>query len=52
LLKNITELKQANELLSNTFERITDAFVALDNWCYSYMNKKKAGKYLVLSQKK
>lgn len=40
-VKDITELKQANELLSNTFERITDAFVALDNnWCYSYMNKK------------
>lgn len=27
--------------LTDVFERITDAFVALDkNWCYTYMNKK------------
>ncbi|CAM3065943.1 PAS domain S-box protein [Flavobacterium frigoris] len=40
-VKDITEIKRANELLTNTFERITDAFVALDNnWCYTYMNKK------------
>jgi len=40
-IKDITEIKRANELLVNTFERITDAFVALDNnWCYTYMNKK------------
>jgi PAS domain S-box-containing protein len=40
-VKDITEIKRANELLTNTFERITDAFIALDNdWCYTYMNKK------------
>ncbi|MBF2709055.1 PAS domain S-box protein [Flavobacterium soyangense] len=40
-IKDITEIKSANELLTNTFDRITDAFVALDNnWCYTYMNKK------------
>jgi PAS domain S-box-containing protein len=45
-IKDITEIKRANELLSNTFEHITDAFAALDNnWCYSYMNKK-AGQIL------
>lgn len=44
--KDITESKVANELLINTFERITDAFVAIDNnWCYTYMNKK-AGEIL------
>jgi PAS domain-containing protein len=33
-------------LLINTFDRISDAFVALDtNWCYTYMNKK-AGEIL------
>jgi len=27
--------------LPGAFERITDAFVALDtNWCYTFMNKK------------
>ncbi|HLF47362.1 MAG TPA: PAS domain S-box protein [Chitinophagaceae bacterium] len=32
--------KKATEL-TDVFERITDAFVALDkNWCYTYMNKK------------
>lgn len=40
------EEKKASELLVNTFERITDAFVAFDTqWCYTYMNKK-AGEYL------
>ena len=33
-------LLQKDEL-TDVFERITDAFVALDkNWCYTYMNKK------------
>jgi hypothetical protein len=32
-------------LLINTFDRISDAFVALDtNWCYTYI--KKAGEIL------
>jgi PAS domain S-box-containing protein len=45
-VKDITESKKAKVLLTNTFERITDAFVALDtNWCYTYMNKK-AGEVL------
>ena len=40
-LKDITDRKEVQELLSKTFERITDAFVALDNkWCYTYMNQK------------
>ncbi|RDI57457.1 PAS domain S-box protein [Flavobacterium glaciei] len=44
--KDVTESKAAKELLINTFERITDAFVAIDNnWCYTYMNKK-AGEIL------
>ena len=35
------ELAKSKNILSETFERITDAFVALDkNWCYTYMNKK------------
>jgi PAS domain S-box-containing protein len=39
-IKDITDIKRSNELLVNTFERITDAFIALDNnWCYTYMNK-------------
>ncbi|WP_165930053.1 PAS domain S-box protein [Flavobacterium caseinilyticum] len=39
--KDITESKRAQDLLTNTFERISDAFVALDkNWCYTYMNTK------------
>jgi PAS domain S-box-containing protein len=45
-VKDITEIKRANELLTNTFARITDAFIALDsNWCYTYMNIK-AGEFL------
>ena len=40
-VKDITDIKRSNELLNTTFDRITDAFVALDsNWCYNYMNKK------------
>lgn len=40
-VKDITESKKSKELLTKTFERITDAFVALDNnWCYTYMNKR------------
>jgi PAS domain S-box-containing protein len=39
--KDITESKKAKDLLITTFERISDAFIALDNnWCYTYMNKK------------
>ena len=35
------ELAKSKNILAETFERITDAFVALDkNWCYTYMNKK------------
>ena len=34
-------MNQSSEILTDVFERITDAFVALDaNWCYTYMNKK------------
>ena len=34
-------MKQSFGILTDVFERITDAFVALDtNWCYTYMNKK------------
>ncbi|TDE02114.1 PAS domain S-box protein [Flavobacterium hiemivividum] len=45
-VKDITQSKAAAELLNNTFERISDAFVALDNnWCYTYMNKKAAEIY-------
>jgi PAS domain S-box-containing protein len=45
-VKDITDLKLANELLTNTFDRISDAFIALDNnWCYTYMNHK-AGEIL------
>ncbi len=36
-------MKQTPGILTDVFERITDAFVALDsNWCYTYMNKKAA----------
>lgn len=46
-VKDITNIKRANELLTNTFESITDAFIALDtNWCYTYMNTK-AGEFLI-----
>lgn len=34
-------VKKKTRELTDVFERITDAFVALDkNWCYTYMNKK------------
>ena len=34
-------MNQSPGILTDIFERITDAFVALDtNWCYTYMNKK------------
>jgi hypothetical protein len=36
-----TDLENSKDLLNKTFDRITDAFVALDtNLCYTYMNKK------------
>jgi PAS domain S-box-containing protein len=35
------ELKKSNTLLFETFERISDSFIALDkNWCLTYMNAK------------
>ena len=35
------QVKKKTAQLTNIFERITDAFVALDNnWCFTYMNKK------------
>jgi PAS domain S-box-containing protein len=38
-LKRLLQIKTGE--LNSVFERITDAFVALDsNWCYIYMNKK------------
>ncbi|HLP21994.1 MAG TPA: PAS domain S-box protein, partial [Chitinophagales bacterium] len=34
------QLQNANDLLSNILNRISDGFVALDNnWCYTYVNK-------------
>ncbi len=34
------ELAMSQKVLSQTFERITDAFLALDrNWCFTYVNK-------------
>ena len=40
-VKDITESKKTKDLLTKTFDRISDAFVALDNnCCYTYMNKK------------
>jgi PAS domain S-box-containing protein len=45
-VKDITESKKAKKLLTTTFERITDSFVALDaNWCFTYINKKAAEIY-------
>jgi PAS domain S-box-containing protein len=39
--QDITEKKRAEEERQQIFERITDAFVALDkNWCYTYVNPK------------
>lgn len=47
-VEDITEQKLAeskllanNQLLTNTLESMSDAFVSLDrNWCYTYMNEK------------
>jgi len=41
LLSENELLRQNLELFRTVFERISDAFVALDtHWCYTYMNKK------------
>ncbi len=41
VLKRTDEILKSKNIISETFERITDAFVGLDNnWCYTYMNKK------------
>ena len=41
LAEKSMEATRYKETLIESFERITDAFVALDsNWCYTYMNKK------------
>lgn len=41
VLKRTEELVKSKNILSETFERITDGFVALDrNWRYTYINKK------------
>jgi PAS domain S-box-containing protein len=38
--KDITATKNATNVLNKTFDRITDAFIALDhNWCFTFMNK-------------
>jgi len=51
--KNIAEKKliESEEHYRTIMERVTDAFVAIDNnWCYSYINKT-AGKLLQKNQK-
>ena len=46
LKEKIEELNNEKKRLTETLERITDAFVALDkNWCYTYLNNK-AGEIL------
>ena len=46
LLQQDSCIKEKTDEATKIFERITDAFVALDkNWCYTYMNKK-AGEIL------
>jgi PAS domain S-box-containing protein len=41
VLERAGELLKSKNVLSEILDRITDAFVALDNnWCYTYMNKK------------
>ena len=41
VLERTEEVVKSKNILSDTFERISDAFVALDkNWRYTYMNKK------------
>ncbi len=43
LSNDVTEKIKAEEELKNIFERITDAFIALNkNWNYTYLNKKAA----------
>ncbi|WP_366183882.1 PAS domain S-box protein [Flavobacterium ovatum] len=43
--------KDGEVILNTFFERITDAFIALDsNWCYTYINQK-AGEYLEFNPK-
>jgi PAS domain S-box-containing protein len=40
-LQLLQQVEQKTSVLTNVFERITDAFVALDtNWRYTYMNEK------------
>ncbi len=46
VLQRTNDLLFSKNVLSETFNRITDGFVALDNnWCYTYVNKK-AGEIL------
>ena len=41
VIERTGELKKTNTLLFETFERISDSFIALDtNWCFTYMNAK------------
>lgn len=43
---DITRRKRSERELANVYERVTDAFVAIDkNWCYTYVNQK-AGELL------
>lgn len=43
VVERTVELKHSSELLTGIFERITDAFVALDTvWRYTYVNRKAA----------
>lgn len=45
-VKDITDIKLANDIITSIFDRISDAFMALNNdWCYTYMNHK-AGEIL------
>ncbi len=41
VFEKTSEILKSKNSLTETFERITDAFVALDkNWCYTYVNAK------------
>lgn len=41
VLQRTEELSRSKQVLSDTFERITDAFVSFDNnWLFTYVNKK------------
>lgn len=43
VLQRTNELSGSRQVLSDTFERITDAFVSFDNnWLFTYVNKKAA----------